>query len=69
MPYFYSNPWPFEEAQLVDKPLPRGAQWFTDSWQGTLLPYDELVGDRQAMDRLLEYAQRVYEISAPTLSA
>ena len=67
-PYFYSNPWPFEEAQLVDKPLPSGARWSTDSWQGTLLPYDELVGDSQAEERLLGFARRVYEISAPTLS-
>lgn len=68
-PYFYSNPWPFEGAYLLDKPLPKGARWFTDSWQGTLFPYEELVGDDQAEARLLAYARRVYEISAPTLSA
>ena len=68
-PYFYSNPWPFDEAQLVDKPLPRGARWSTGSWQGTLLPYAELVDDSQAEKRLLKYARGVFEICAPTLSA
>jgi hypothetical protein len=67
--YFYSNPWPFEGEFLLDKPLPAGARWFTRSWQGSLLPYSELVGDPTAEERLLEYAQTVFEISAPTLSA
>lgn len=68
-PYFFSNPWPFEDAFLLDKPLPKGARWFTDSWQGTIFPYEELVGDDQAEGRILAYARRVHEISAPTLSA
>jgi hypothetical protein len=29
-PYFYSNPWPFEKDQLLDKSLPEGARWFTE---------------------------------------
>jgi len=66
-PYFYSNPWPFEKEALVNKPLPAGARWFTDSWQGSILPYAELMGDSQAEERLLEYARSVYQISAPTL--
>ena len=68
-PYFFSTPWPFEGAFLMDKALPEGARWFNDSWQGTLLPYEELVGDKQAAERLLAYARRVYEVSAPTLAA
>lgn len=66
-PYFYSNPWPFEKDQLLDKPLPEGARWFTDGWEGTILPYAELVGDEKAAERLLAYARAVYQAAAPTL--
>jgi hypothetical protein len=68
-PYFYSNPWPFEEDKLVGRPLPDGARWFTKSWKGTLLPYEELAGDPLGEARLLEYARRVYELASPTLMA
>ncbi len=68
-PYFYSNPWPFEEDKLVDHPLPSGARWFTESWQGSILPYDLLVGDPDAGEKLLAYAQAVHETSKPTLLA
>lgn len=68
-PYFFSNPWPFEENKLVDKPLPKGARWFTEGWKGSILPYAELVDDSNAEDRLLAYAQAVYEISVPNLMA
>lgn len=67
-PYFYSNPWPFEADKLLDKPLPAGARWHTDGWQGTMLPYSELVDRPDAEDRLLEYAKAVYELAAPTLT-
>lgn len=68
-PYFYSNPWPFETEELVDRPLPPGARWVTEGWQGTIFPYAELVGDSRAEERLLEYARRVYEICSPALIA
>jgi hypothetical protein len=67
-PYFYSNPWPFEGERLLDKGLPRGARWHTEGWQGTILPYEEIAGDERAEERLLEYARRVYEVCAPTLT-
>jgi hypothetical protein len=68
-PYFYSNPWPFEKSALIDQPLPHGARWFTGAWEGSLFPYAELVGDRQAGQRLLAYARAVFAASAPTLLA
>jgi len=68
-PYFYSNPWPFEEGKLVHYPLPAGARWFTQGWQGSILPYEELTGDENAEERLLAYARTVFEISAPLLTA
>jgi hypothetical protein len=68
-PYFYSNPWPFEEGQLVGKPLPAGARWFTDSWQGTHLRYADLAKQENPAEKLLAFAKAVYEISSPTLLA
>ncbi|RMG96870.1 MAG: hypothetical protein D6706_09430 [Chloroflexi bacterium] len=68
-PYFYSNPWPFEADKLLDKPLPKGARWFTEGWQGSIFPYSELEGDENAAERLLTYARTVYEVAAPTLLA
>lgn len=65
-PYFYSNPWPFEE-ELVSEPLPEGARWHTEGWQGSVLPYAKLAGDDKAEDRLKEYARAVYELASPTL--
>ncbi|MFQ5399459.1 MAG: DUF5996 family protein [Anaerolineae bacterium] len=65
--YFYSNPWPFEADQLLDKPLPEGSRWFNESWQGSMFPYAELTGDSKAGERLLAFARAVYEHSAPTL--
>jgi hypothetical protein len=68
-PYFFSNPWPFERERLVSHELPSGARWFSESWEGSLLPYDKLAGDPQAEEKLLEYLQAVYRISSPTLMA
>ena len=65
--YFYSNPWPFESAVLLAHPLPPGAFWFTDGWQGSVLPYAELTGDPAGEARLREYARSVYAIARPTL--
>jgi len=66
-PYFYSNPWPFEGDQLVGNPLPSGARWYTEGWEGSLLEYDSLVGDGHAEEKLLAYARAVYDLASPTL--
>ena len=68
-PYFYANPWPFEADQLLDKPLPAGATWHTEDWQGSTLAYHNLVGDDQAEARLRAYAQAVFDLASPTLLA
>lgn len=65
-PYFYSNPWPFAET-LLDHSLPEGAEWHTDGWQGSTLPYTELVGDDNAEARLRAFAGRVFALASPTL--
>jgi len=66
--YFYSNPWPFEEDQLTAKSLPEGARWHLEGWQGSMLPYEELIGDENAGERLYEYAHKVFKYSSPTLT-
>ncbi len=66
--YFYSNPWPFDEA-LVDTPLPDGASWHLDGWQGTILPYDQVGGLEDGADRVLAYAAAVHRVARPTLDA
>lgn len=68
-PYFYSNPFPFAGDVLLDKPLPAGAHWHTDGWQGTMLPYAGLIDDPDAERRLRDYAQSVYTWAKPTLMA
>ena len=65
--YFYANPWPFEAEKLVDQPLPSGAGWHEEGWQGTLLPYGDVAGDPAAEERLLSYFDEVYKIASPTL--
>lgn len=65
--YFYSNPFPFEGDILLDKKLPAGAKWHTEGWQGTMLPYPDLVGDDQAETRLRQFARQVYALARPTL--
>lgn len=66
-PYFYSNPWPFEE-HLRDTPLPPPAQWHTDGWKGSILYHDEIAGDPDARARVVEYARSVFAAATPTLS-
>lgn len=64
-PYFYSNPWPFEQ-RLVDEQLPEGARWFTEGWNGTLLPYSALIG--QPVEKLQSYYQAVYRLARPLIN-
>ena len=65
--YFYSNPWPFEAEKLLERPLPHGAEWHTEGWEGSILYYDQLAGDPDATTKLAEFARAVFEAAAPTL--
>lgn len=65
-PYFYSNPFPFDE-EVTRKPLPEGARWHTASWQGSLLPYGEVAGRPDGVQRLTKYAEAVYRAAKPGL--
>lgn len=64
-PYFYANPWPFEES-FVDVELPAPARWFSEGWNGALLPYAGIVDSDGEL--LANYLQVVYEGTAATLS-
>lgn len=68
-PYFYSNPFPFEPEHLLARPLPHGARWFTESWQGSLLNYTNLVGVPNGIQKIQDYARTVFELASPTLIA
>lgn len=41
-PYFYANPWPFEES-FRSIELPAGASWHGEGWSGGFLPYSTVV--------------------------
>lgn len=66
-PYFYANPWPFDEA-FRSTQLPSGARWFTEGWQGSLLPYASIAGEPEAERRLSDYFRAVFETAAPSLT-
>lgn len=66
--YFYCNPWPFDAEQLVGNPLPTGASWHTEGWQGTILRYSEICDQAEADTRLLGYAKTVFDIAMPLLT-
>lgn len=62
--YFYSNPWPFEADKLLGNPLPAGASWHTEGWQGAMLPYVAVEDEEQ----VLAFAAAVFDIAAPLLN-
>ena len=66
--YFFANPWPFEARELIAHPLPGGARWHQQRWQGTILPYAEVSGDPSAEGRLLAYFAEVFKVASPTLT-
>jgi len=68
-PYFYCNPWPFDRSDLIGHELTDGAEWHTEGWEGTTLPYAVLAGDPEGPERLLAFHRRVFELAAPLLTA
>jgi hypothetical protein len=59
-PYFYVNPFPFEET-IKHQKLPEGAVWHTALWQGALLPYTEVAETPDAEARILEFLRGAYQ--------
>ncbi len=68
-PYFYSNPFPFVSDQLLPHTLPDGAKWHTEGWEGSMLPYQTIIGDSKGSERILDFATAVYKLASPTLTA
>lgn len=64
--YFYANPWPFDKS-LLDEELTADADWHTEGFEGTMLPYATLAGQADAEERLAAYFRRVFELGSPTL--
>lgn len=67
--YFYSNPWPFDAAELTGHPLPHGASWHREGWEGSILYYDQVAGDPDGLRKVNDYAATVYELASPLLTA
>lgn len=59
-PYFYVNPYPFEET-VTHKKLPQGANWHTAVWQGALFPYPEIAEKENGAERISEFLRAAYE--------
>jgi hypothetical protein len=57
-PYFYITAYPLP-ADLAAAPLPPGAEWQTQGWQGALLRYSQLVAAPDGEDLLLAYFRAV----------
>jgi hypothetical protein len=66
-PYFYSNPWPFEKS-LETLPLPKGASWNTEGWEGSLLSYETLVTAPNPAELLLDYYETVFAAASELLT-
>ena len=64
-PYFYANPWPFDES-FRSLPLPDGASWHKEGWSGGFLPYAAVV--EGGADLLLEFMRAVFEGTREALS-
>ena len=65
--YFYANPWPFAQEELLRVDLPHGAQWHTDDWEGSKLPLSQIAGRLDGHERLMDYFMAVFRAAEPTL--
>jgi hypothetical protein len=66
--YLYSSPWPFDDS-LTGAPLPGPARWHTEGWNGSMVPYEALVGRIDWEEFVLEYARAVFTAARPTIMA
>ena len=66
-PYIFANPWPFKN-EFTHRPLPAYARWYTESWEGSLIPISVLFDTKTAYDTLSNYFSAVIQASASTLT-
>jgi len=64
-PYFYANPWPFDES-FRSIELPSGASWHGEGWSGGFLPYSAVVDGGEGL--LINFMQAVFEGTREALS-
>ncbi len=57
-PYFYITAYPLPNG-LVGSPLPSGAYWHTEGWNGAVLLYKQLVDAAESDARLLDFWRTV----------
>ena len=56
-PYFYANPWPFDES-FREIELPPEASWHTEGWSGGYLPYSAVVDG--SPDTVIDFMRTVF---------
>ncbi len=66
-PYIFANPWPFKN-EFTHRPLPAYARWYTESWEGALVPITALYDTKIVYDTLSNFFSAVIQASASTLS-
>lgn len=64
-PYFYANPWPFDESFRAIE-LPGPARWHGEGWSGGFLPYSAVV--QGGLDLLGEFMRTVFDETHEPLS-
>jgi len=64
-PYFYANPWPFDES-FRDIELPPEASWHTEGWSGGFLPYSAVVDG--GPDLLIDFMRTIFNGTHDALS-
>ena len=62
-PYVYITAYPLPEG-LSKASLPEGAYWHTDSWQGAVFKYEQLVNAEKPYEMLLNFLTGVYQSGA-----
>lgn len=65
-PYFYVtvNPWP---PDLTEAELPPGAYWYSEAFNGAVLPYQSLLDSREPGERLLFFLEGAQQSGAESL--
>jgi hypothetical protein len=66
-PYFYATAYPAPEGWM-DAPLPAGANWHTEGWQGAVLPYQRLVEAGDPRAELLDFLQTAHQAGSSRMN-
>lgn len=65
-PYVYAYPWPRPE-NMTSIPLRAPAYWYTESWKGLVLDYDQFRTEQNPANVIQEVLTGMYESFAPLL--